>query len=140
MGGTVTAVISLAIAVVLAWRRRAPKVVALLALVAGAGITSGTVGRLIRQTLDTVTRLVGDLTTQAVGAAVPSVLAVVLVVLFFHDLLPRSRASRATAVNGLFLPAVATSLPGAAGAFVVSLIGMVGTLIAGLVGAVFGGR
>lgn len=139
MVGSVTAVIALAIAAVLMWKNRASKIVALLALVAGAGITAGLLGQLLRDGLRWASDMVGRLTSTAVGVAVPSVLAIVFVLIYVHDMWPRHRASRVTAFIGLALPVLAVALPGAAGGAVTTVIASTGEGLSRVVAAMFGG-
>ncbi|MGH3321330.1 MAG: hypothetical protein ACRDN9_14360 [Streptosporangiaceae bacterium] len=121
-----TAVIALAIAGVLAWKRKMPKATALLTLIAGAGITGGTAGRLLHQGLAWSSDMVGSLTSAAFGTAVPSVLAVVALVVYVHDMWPKHKANHSTAVVGLVLPLLVTALGGAAGSLAAQAIDMVG--------------
>jgi len=134
-----TAVICLAVAGVLWWKRRAPKTVALLALVAGAGITAGALGGLVRQLLGAVSGLIGQLTTQAVGVAVPTVLAIVLLMTYAHDMWPKHPTTTTTAVLGFLLPITIAGVPGIVGSTTTTAIAMLGNGVSALVGSLFGG-
>ncbi|HEY3263311.1 MAG TPA: hypothetical protein VGJ95_24065 [Pseudonocardiaceae bacterium] len=134
-----TAVICLAIAGVLWWKRRAPKTVALLALVAGAGITTGALGGMLRQLLGAVSGLVGQLTTQAVGVAVPTVLAVVLLLAYLDDMWPKHKATTVTALFGFLLPIAVASVPGIVGSTTRVAIATLGNGVSALVASLFGG-
>jgi len=134
-----TAVICLAVAGVLWWKRRAPKTIALLAMVAGAGITAGTLGGLVRQLLSTVSSLVGQLTTQAVGVAVPTVLAIVLLMAYVDDMWPKHRATTVTAVFGFLLPITVAGVPGIVGETTTATIAMLGDGVSALIASLFGG-
>lgn len=136
--GTAVAVVALAVAGTLMWKRRLPKIVALLALVAGAGLSSGFLGRLLERGIDGAASLMGSLTSAAFGAAVPAVLAVVGLIVFIHDLWPGNRAGRLTAGVGLALPPLLGHLGGAAGSIAGSGVEAVGSAVGGALGALFG--
>lgn len=89
---------------VLHWLNILPKTRAVAALIAGAGITTGLLGSLLRDGAEWLTRLAGTVTAVLVGAAVPAALAVALLIIFVHDMHPRRKASRRTAVIAFVLP------------------------------------
>lgn len=138
MIGTATAVIALAIAGVLIWKNRMPKTVALLTLVAGGGIAGGVAGDLLHRGLNWTSDLVGQLTSQAFGVAVPAVLAVVALIVYVHDMWPKHKAGRDTAVVGLALPVLVTGMAGAAGSLANQVIDMAGSGASAAFSALFG--
>lgn len=139
MGGTAVAVIALAIAGVLTWKRKASKIVALLALVAGGGLQAGWLGGMLSQGIAAATSLVGSLTSAAFGVAVPAVLAVAGLIVYVHDMWPKHSAGRLTAGIGLVLPTLIASLGGAAGSIAGSGVSAIGSAVGGALGALFGG-
>lgn len=136
--GTAVAVIALAIAGVLTWKHRMPKIVALLALVAGSGLQTGWVGQMLDAGMDGVASLVGALTSAAFGVAVPAVVAVVSLIVYVHDMWPKHSAGRVTAAIGFLLPTLVTYLGGAAGSLSGSGVDMVGNSVGKVLGALFG--
>jgi hypothetical protein len=139
MEGTAAGGIALAVAAVLLWKDRLPKITALLMLAAGAGITGGVIGRLMQRGVDWAAGWVGQLTSQAIGVAVPAVLAVVFTVLFIHDMWPHHPATRVTAVVAFFVPVLAVGLPGAAGSVLSSALDALRSVTTGAVASIFGG-
>lgn len=137
--GVTTAVIALAIAGTLTWKRKLPKIVALLALVAGAGLTSGWVGNTLHSCVGALADLVGSFTSSAFGVAVPAVIAVVGLIIFVHDIWPRHSASRLTAGVGLVLPVLLTYLGGVAGSAAGSVIDGISSAASSALTALFGG-
>lgn len=137
--GVATAVIALAIAGTLMWKRRLPTIVALLALVAGVGLSGGFVGSLLHKGIDAAASMVGSLTSAAFGVAVPAVLAIVALIVFVHDVLPGSKATRLTAGIGLALPPLLTYLGGAVGTLAGSGADTLGDAVSGVLSALFGG-
>lgn len=137
--GTAVAVIALAIAAVLTWKHKMPKIVALLTLVAGSGLQTGWVGRMLGAGVDAVAALVGSATSAAFGVAVPAVVAVVAFIVYVHDMWPRHSAGRVTAGIGLLLPTLIEYLGGAAGSLSGSGVDMVGNAVGRALGALFGG-
>lgn len=137
--GTAIAVIALAIAGVLTWKHKMPKIVALLTLVAGGGLQTGWVGRMLEAGVDAVAALVGSATSAAFGVAVPAVVAVVALIIYVHDMWPRHSAGRVTAGIGLLLPTLIEYLGGAAGSLSGAGVDMVGNAVGRALGALFGG-
>lgn len=136
--GTAVAVVALAIAGTLMWKKRLPKIVALLALVAGAGLTSGFLGGLLERGISGAGSLMASLTSAAFGTAVPVVLAVVGLIVYVHDLWPGNRAGRLTAGIGLVLPLLIGHLGGAAGSIAGSGVEAIGSAVGGALSALFG--
>lgn len=137
--GVATAVIALAIAGTLMWKRKMPKTVAVLALVAGAGLTSGWVGQTLHGLVGAGADLVGSLTSSAFGVAVPAILAIVGLIIFAHDIWPKNKANRITAVVGLVLPVLLTYLGGVAGSAAGAVISGIGSAASRALSALFGG-
>lgn len=137
--GTAVAVIALTIAGVLMWKRKMPKIVALLMLVAGGGLQAGWLGGILASGIDAAAALAGSLTSAAFGTAVPAVLAVVGLIVYVHDMWPKHSAGRLTAGIGLVLPALVSYLGGAAGSIAGSGVDAIGGAIGGALGALFGG-
>lgn len=135
---SVALAITATVTVFLLWRRKAPKTVALLALVVGAGLSGGAIGHLLRQLVDSLSNVTGQMTAQLIGVAVPAVLGVWVVLHFSHDMLPSQGASRMTAVMAFLLPLVGALIPGALGAFVLSTSHLVETSVSDLVNALVG--
>lgn len=135
MGSAAAAAIALAVALVLMWLRVTPKIVALLMLAAGGAITGGFVGSLLERGAEGAFRLVGSLTSAAVGVAVPAVLAIVVI----HDLWPKHRANHVTAVLAFALPVLAVSVPGAVGSGLAQAIESFSSTSISALTAVFGG-
>lgn len=131
--------ITATVAVFLLWRKKAPRLVAVLALVIGAALTGGVLGQLIRQLVRSLENVTGQLTAEMLGAAVPAVLGIWMVLHFCHDMMPQHDANRTTAFVGLTLPMVAALIPGALGAFIVSMLHVLQTSIADLVTSITGG-
>lgn len=136
--GTAVAVVALAIAGVLTWKRKMRKTVALLTLVAGAGLQTGWVGQMLNAGIGGLTSLTGSLTNAAFGVAVPAVAAVVALIVYVHDMWPKHSAGLGTAVLGLALPNLIGYLGGAAGSLSGSGVDMAGSAIGKLLGALFG--
>lgn len=90
--------------VVLHWLNIMPKVRAVAALAAGTGITAGVIGRVMRAGAAWLTHLAGTATAVLLGAAIPAALAIALLIIFVHDMHPRRKASRRTALIGFALP------------------------------------
>ncbi len=90
--------------VVLHWLNIMPKIRAVAALMAGAGITAGVLGRVMRAGAAWLTHLTGTATTVLLGAAIPAALAISLLIIFVYDMHPRRKASRRTALIGFALP------------------------------------
>jgi hypothetical protein len=124
MSTAATAVIALAIAGVLVWKNKAPKLVAFLTLVGGASITGGIIGEWLAAIVAWSSSVIGALTSQTFGVAVPAVATIVLLLIYAIDMWPKHTANRATAVIGLFLPAVAVAMPGEAGTAVAQFVAM----------------
>lgn len=137
--GTAVAVIALAIAGVLVWKHKMPKIVALLAVVAGSGLQSGWLGQLLHAGVNGVASMVGSLTNAAFGVAVPAVVAVVALIIYVHDMWPRHNAGHLTAALGFVLPTLITYLGGAAGSLSGSGVDMVSSVIGRALAALFGG-
>lgn len=137
--GVVTAVIALAVAGALTWKRRLPKTVALLALVAGSALTTGFVGHILHKVAHWVAGLTASLTSAAFGVAVPSALVVVALIVFVHDVWPGNKAGRLTAGIGLMLPPLIAYVGGAAGSLAGSGIGALGGAVSSALRALFGG-
>lgn len=135
-------VITATVAGFLMWRKKAPRLVAVLALVVGAGMTGGVMGQLIRELVHSLENVTGQLTAEMLGTAVPAALGIWMVLHFCHDMMPKHDATRATAFVGLTLPMVAALIPGALGAFIVSMLHVMQTSIAELVTSITtgGGR
>ena len=93
--------------VILHWLNIMPKIRAVAALVAGAGITAGVIGRVMRAGAAWLTHLAGTATAVLLGAAIPAALAISLLIIFVHDMHPRRKASRRTALIGFALPITA---------------------------------
>jgi hypothetical protein len=138
MTSSVTAVIALAIAGVLMWKKKFPKLVAFLTLVAGASITGGLISGWMQATVDWISRIVGAVTSQAFGVAVPAVMTVIMVLVYVLDMWPKHTPTRITAIIGLFLPLVAVAMPGEAGSAISQFITMLGqaggTFVTAIVG------
>jgi hypothetical protein len=132
------AVIALTVAAILHWKKKAPKTCGLLALAAGVGISGGLLGHFVTKAVTWISGLVGDLTTQMFGAAVPAVLAVGALIVFIHDLWPGHKTGRMTPVLGLLLPTLAASVGGAAGSLTGSAIHMISAAIASALTTLFG--
>jgi hypothetical protein len=139
MGGTAAAGIALAAATVLLWKNRLPRIASLLMLVAGAGITDGIIGRYMHNGVDWGSHLVGQLTSRAIGVAVPAVLAVVLAMVFVHDMWPKHRATRITAAVAFVLPVLIAGLPGLAGSVLGSAVDTLRSVTVNALGSIFGG-
>lgn len=138
--GIVTAVIALAIAGTLTWKRKLPKIVSLLTLVAGSGLTAGFLGRMLYRGAHWAAGLTGTATSAAFGVAVPSVLAIVAAIIYVHDVWPGHKASRFTTPTiGLLLPALVSYMGGAAGSLAGSGVHMLGIGFGHLIDAIFGG-
>lgn len=135
MGSAAAAAIALAVALVLMWLRVTPKIVALLMLAAGGAITGGFVGSLLERGAEGAFRLVGSLTSAAVGVAVPAVLATVAAIIVW----PKHRANHVTAVLAFALPVLAVSVPGAVGSGLAQAIESFSSTSISALTAVFGG-
>jgi hypothetical protein len=130
----VVATIAAVLALLLAWKRKAPKITALLALIAGAGLTAGMIGTYTSRFVTYTQGLTATATNQAVGVAVPAILGITLAFIVLHDMWPKHNASRFTAVAAFFLPVVAASIPGPFGDGVRALINGVVGVGGGLIG------
>lgn len=139
MGSAAAAAIALAVALVLMWLQVTPKIVALLMLAASGAITGGFVGSLLERGAEGAFRLVGSLTSAAVGVAVPAVLAIVAAIIVIHDLWPKHRANHVTAVLAFALPVLAVSVPGAVGSGLAQAIESFSSTSISALTAVFGG-
>lgn len=134
-----TAVIAAAIATFLTWRKKAPTTAALLWLVVSASITSGFFNQIQHATTDALERVSGTLTTQAFGVGGAVFIAVIVVAWFVHDLHPQNKANRTSSGLAVILPPMVASIPGAAGALLVSLLSLLVTITAMPIQAIFGG-
>ncbi|MBO0885437.1 MAG: hypothetical protein J2P17_34900 [Mycobacterium sp.] len=130
--------ITATVAIFLLWRQKAPRLAAVLALVVGAGLTGGVLGQLLQEIVRSLQNVAGQLTTEMIGAAVPAVLGIWMVLHFTHDMM--NSASRTTAAIGLTLPMVAALIPGALGAFIVSMLHVINTGVDDLVTSLTSGR
>ncbi len=140
-GGVIStsmAALALTIAAILVWKKKTPRIAALLALAAGVGITGGLLGRFLTDAVRWMSSLVGDLTSQMLGSAVPAVLAVAALIVFVHDVWPKHTPSRITPAIGLLLPVLVASIGGAAGTLATSAIHMISSALAGALATIFG--
>lgn len=108
-------VISLVLGLLLLWKGRAHKTTAVLALIAGAGMTGGFVGSMFQTGLGWLSDMAAALTSSAFGAAVPAILGIIALFIVIHDLWPGHTAGRITAVAALALPVLTTGIAGAVG-------------------------
>lgn len=131
--------ITATIMIFLLWKGKAAKTTALLALVVGASLSGGVIGRVLRQLVNSLADATGQLTAELIGIAAPAVLGVWAVLHFSHDMMPKHNASRATAVVAFALPLFGALIPGAFGAFVLSMSRVIETSIADIVNAFVGG-
>lgn len=131
--------IALAVAAFMLWKNKAPKVVAALVLLGSASISGGVFGNVQHRLTDWIDQFSSTASAQVFGVAVPAMIAVFGVLWFVHDMWPKNKASRATSVVAFVTPALAASIPGAAGTLVLSALGLLTTLTGAGVQAIFGG-
>lgn len=125
-------------AIFLFWKRKTPRLVAVLALIIGTYLTGGVLGQLLHRVVHSLEEVAGQLTTEMIGAAVPAVLGIWMVLHFVHDMMPQHNAGRGTAVVGFTLPMVAALIPGTLGAFIVSMLHVLQTSVADLINSLVG--
>jgi hypothetical protein len=116
-------IIAAVVAVWLIWKRKMPKTTTLLALLAGAGLTIGWLGRGTDAVVDWGVNFADTLTRSAAGQAVGWVVAIPVFLNVVHDLMPKNAANRVTFACAFFLPPLAAVLPGPIGDAVRSAIG-----------------
>jgi hypothetical protein len=134
---TIGGVVALALAGVFFYLKKVPKITAILALAGGSGVTGGIGGHLLTQSVTWTSTMLGQITATVVGIAVPFILAIVLAIIFVHDVWPKNKATKRTAGIGLVLPTLVAGIPGSAGLAATSAIAMFGTLMSNLVGSIF---
>lgn len=125
----VAGVLALVATALLWWKQVLPKVMAVTALTASAGI-SGAVADWMTTGAAWATRTSGDLTGYLFGASVTTVPLVVMVFIFLFDMWPKRHAGRLTAVAGFAIPPLAQfGAAGAVGGLVMTFFGFVTGLV-----------
>lgn len=109
-------VVMLVIAGILLWKKKAQTFAVLLCLAAGTTITTGVLGNTMAKLADTSTNASTALTTQLVGAAAPSAIAVGLLLVLVLTLAGKAgKPSVGIAGIALMASALAATVPGPVG-------------------------
>ncbi len=125
----IAGVLALVATALLWWKHALPKVTALMAMTASAGI-AGAVADWMTTGAAWAARTSGDLTAYLFGAPVPTVPLMVAVFIFVFDMWPKRHATRVTAVAGLAIPPLAQfGAAGAVGGLVMTFFGFVTGLV-----------
>lgn len=127
-GQGAAAILLLTVALLLMWKRKAPKLTTVLMIGAGAGI-----GGLIGQWIDVGASWVTSLLAMVLGGAAGAVISVVLAFIVGHDMWRGHAANRLTIASGFLLPVfvVGGGLLGQIVNGIANLVNRFGSVLAG---------
>lgn len=127
-GASAVATLLLTLALLLLWKRKVPKIVAVLMLAASA-----TIGGLIGQWIGTATDWTTTLFGSVVGGVASAVITLVLAFIVIHDMWPKNNADKKTAFAAFLLPWFA------AGGLLAQIVNSIANVVTRAGSAVFGG-